>query len=74
MNANTPQSWKLPATNLAGRVAGFYLMNFFSAAHIQVLGLGTSNVGGYTKKATVSAGIFVFYCVGNIIGPLMFSQ
>ncbi|KAE8336588.1 hypothetical protein BDV24DRAFT_178466 [Aspergillus arachidicola] len=67
-------TWRLPLSNNAGRLAGFYLMNFFSSAYIQVVGLGTSNVGGYTKKATSAASIFVFYCIGSIIGPVIFNQ
>lgn len=50
------------------------MMNFFSSAYVQVIGLGTCNVGGYTKKATSSAGIFVFYCLGSIIGPQIFNR
>lgn len=49
-------------------------MNFFSFEYIQVVGLGTANVGGYSKKTTYSAGIFIGYCLGNIIGPLLFDE
>lgn len=28
-----------------------------------------SNVGGYTKRTTATAFVFLAYCVGNIIGP-----
>lgn len=34
--------------------------------------MGTSNVAGYTKKATMAAGTFMGYSLGNIIGPLTF--
>ncbi|KIW29538.1 uncharacterized protein PV07_05350 [Cladophialophora immunda] len=64
--------WRLPLSNNGGRLTGFYFLNFFSSAYVQVIGLGTSNVSGYTKKTTLSAGVFVGYCLGNIIGPLMF--
>ncbi|KAF7553038.1 hypothetical protein G7Z17_g3890 [Cylindrodendrum hubeiense] len=57
---------------LAGRITGFYLLNFFSSAWVQCIGLGTSNVAGYTKKAVYAAGTFIGYSLGNIIGPLMF--
>lgn len=67
-------SWQLPSGTNAGRLSGFYMMNFFSSAYVQVIGLGTCNVGGYTKKATSSAGIFVFYCLGSIIGPQIFNR
>ncbi|KAL2145267.1 hypothetical protein VTI28DRAFT_7635 [Corynascus sepedonium] len=56
----------------AGRIVGYYLINFFSASWVQCIGLGTSNVAGHTKKAVYAAATFMAYSVGNIIGPLMF--
>ncbi|KAE8149346.1 major facilitator superfamily domain-containing protein [Aspergillus avenaceus] len=64
--------WKLPTSMQAGRILGFYLINFFSSAWVQCIGLGTSNVSGHTKKALYAAGTFVGYSLGNIVGPLMF--
>jgi cytochrome c biogenesis protein CcdA len=51
---------------------GFYLINFFSSAWTQCIGLGTSNVAGHTKKSVYAAVTFIAYSLGNIIGPLMF--
>lgn len=31
-----------------------------------------SNIGGYTKRVTATAFVFLGYCVGNIIGPQAF--
>lgn len=31
-----------------------------------------SNVGGYTKRTTSTAFVFLAYCIGNIIGPHAF--
>jgi len=56
----------------AGRIVGLYLVNFFSSAWIQVIALGTSNVAGYSKKGAYAAGVWIGYCVGNIMGPLLF--
>ncbi|UQC73840.1 uncharacterized protein CLUP02_00487 [Colletotrichum lupini] len=64
--------WQLPDSNRAGRILGFYLINFFSSAWVQCIGLGTSNVAGHTKKAVYAAGTFIGCSLGNIIGPLMF--
>lgn len=36
------------------------------------LQLPASNVGGYTKRTTSTAFVFLAYCVGNIIGPQAF--
>ncbi|KAH7012470.1 uncharacterized protein B0I36DRAFT_369630 [Microdochium trichocladiopsis] len=34
----------------------------------------TSNIGGFTKKTTSNAMIFIGYCAGNIIGPQLFFE
>lgn len=31
-----------------------------------------SNIGGYTKRTTATAFVFLAYCIGNIIGPHAF--
>ena len=55
-----------------GRLAGIWLATV-SASNLPLsLSLIASNVGGFTKKATVSAMLFIAYCVGNIIGPQFF--
>ncbi|KAL4805381.1 major facilitator superfamily domain-containing protein [Aspergillus unguis] len=64
--------WQLPSSARAARIIGFYLINFFSSAWVQCIAMGTSNVAGHTKKATLAAGTFVGYSLGNIIGPLTF--
>jgi hypothetical protein len=32
----------------------------------------SSNMGGYTKRVTATAFVFLAYCIGNIIGPHAF--
>ncbi|KPA36847.1 allantoate permease [Fusarium langsethiae] len=64
--------WQLRDSKRPGHIIGFYLINFFSSAWVQCIGLGTSNVAGHTKKAVYAAGTFIGYSLGNIIGPLMF--
>ncbi|KAH6663272.1 major facilitator superfamily domain-containing protein [Plectosphaerella plurivora] len=64
--------WQLDSSARAGRIIGFYLLNFFSSAWTQCIGLGTSNVAGHTKKAVYAAATFIAYSLGNIVGPLMF--
>ena len=54
------------------RLAGIWLSAIFAADIPLALSLITSNVGGFTKRATVSAMLFVAYCAGNIIGPQFF--
>ncbi|CEL10163.1 hypothetical protein ASPCAL13288 [Aspergillus calidoustus] len=62
----------LPDSNRWGRWVGIFLLGPFATSIPISLSLITSNVGGLTKKATVSAMLFVAYCTGNIIGPQLF--
>lgn len=54
------------------RLAGIWMSAIFAADIPLALSLITSNVGGFTKRATVSAMLFIGYCTGNIIGPQFF--
>jgi len=62
----------IPSSNPYGRLAGIWLCSPFAANIPISLSLITSNVGGLTKKATVSAMLFLAYSAGNIIGPQFF--
>lgn len=64
--------WKLDPHNRAGRMTGLCLGAVFAANIPLSLSLISSNVAGFTKKSTVSALMFVAYCVGNIVGPQFF--
>ncbi|KAF3385328.1 hypothetical protein F1880_002224 [Penicillium rolfsii] len=59
-------------TSIATRYAGLLLMGVYSASMPISLAMISSNVGGFTKKSTVSAIFFIMYCTGNIIGPQLF--
>ncbi len=62
----------IPNSSPYGRLAGIWLCSPFAANIPISLSLITSNVGGLTKKATVSAMLFLAYSAGNIIGPQFF--
>lgn len=64
--------WKLEEDNRAGKMTGLCLGAVFAANIPLSLSLISSNVAGFTKKSTVSALMFVAYCVGNIVGPQFF--
>ena len=59
--------------NRAAGLAGYCLSMAFSANMPLGLSLISSNVGGFTKKATVTGLNFVGYCLGNIVGPQFFT-
>ncbi|KAH6989903.1 allantoate permease [Ilyonectria destructans] len=63
---NTEQKWAL--------MAGFWVMLGLIPCNF-VLGLGTTtaNISGHTKKVTTQAIIFIFYSVGCIIGPQLYT-
>lgn len=52
-------------------VIGYSITGFFGAVVSLVISVGMSNVAGHTKKSFMAATIFVAYCVGNIVGPLL---
>ena len=54
------------------RLFGYYLLQTAYASNPLALGLVTSNFKGATKKMTVTAILFLGYCVGNISGPQFF--
>ena len=64
--------WKLPDSNLAGRMVGISIGAVFGANIPLSLSLVSSNCAGFTKRSVASALLFVAYCVGNIVGPQFF--
>ncbi|KAJ4248711.1 hypothetical protein NW762_012549 [Fusarium torreyae] len=61
--------WQLPRTNKGGLLAGYYICASFIGSLIVALQMPASNVGGYTKRTTATAFVFLAYCIGNIVGP-----
>lgn len=66
--------YAIPESNKWARLSGLWLFPAFAAGLPMTLSLIASNVAGYTKKTTVSAVLFVGYCLGNIIGPQIFFE
>ncbi|KAJ5102427.1 hypothetical protein NUU61_004649 [Penicillium alfredii] len=64
--------WRLGEGNRAGKMTGLCLGAVFAVNIPLSLSLISSNVAGFTKKSTVSALMFVAYCIGNIVGPQFF--
>ncbi|KAJ5882269.1 uncharacterized protein N7529_000941 [Penicillium soppii] len=57
---------------IGAKYAGLCLMQVFSSGMPLSMALVSSNIGGFTKRATVITGLFTCYCAGNIIGPQLF--
>lgn len=66
--------WQLPhnAANSKGLLVCNYIAGSFVASLVIALQLPANNVGGYTKRVTSTALVFLAYCAGNIIGPHAF--
>lgn len=65
--------YALEPSNRSGRLAGYCLAMGYAANMPLGLSLISSNVAGFTKKATFNACTFIAYCVGNIVGPQFYS-
>ncbi|KAK3900814.1 allantoate permease [Staphylotrichum tortipilum] len=63
---------QIPVSNKYGRLMGVALSISCASNFPLIMAMTSSNMGGFTKKATVSALTFLAYCVGNIIGPQLF--
>lgn len=58
----------------AGQMTGVVFAATYAINIPLCLSLITSNVSGFTKRSTVSAIVFVMYCVGNIAGPQFYLE
>lgn len=50
-------------------LAGYTLAGFFAPVTSLVVSLSMANVAGNSKKSFMASSVFVFYCVGNVVGP-----
>lgn len=65
--------WKLDhATHKVGVLFGYYIVGAYVCSLVLALQMPASNLGGYTKRSTSVALVFLAYCAGNIIGPQAF--
>lgn len=65
--------WKLShKTHKVGVLFGYYIVGAYVCSLVLSLQMPATNLGGYTKRSTGVALVFLAYCVGNIIGPHAF--
>ncbi|KAF3764162.1 MFS general substrate transporter [Cryphonectria parasitica EP155] len=60
--------------NKIGVLLGYYICGSYVASLVLALQMPATNLGGYTKRTTGSALVFLAYCAGNIIGPHAFLE
>ncbi|KAF7196887.1 putative transporter [Pseudocercospora fuligena] len=66
--------WQLPIEQTGGRLFAVYILAFYGGGYACLMGLTVANCAGYTKRSVSSSGIFVGYCLGNFVGPLIFYE
>lgn len=67
--------WKMDRTTYANKIGvliGYYISGAYVTSLVLALQMPSMNLGGYTKRTTGSALVFLAYCAGNIIGPHAF--
>ncbi|OCL13929.1 MFS transporter [Glonium stellatum] len=64
--------WLLPRSSKGGLLFACYVLASFGGGYAVTMGLQIANTAGYTKRSVTSSGIFVGYCLGNFVGPLLF--
>jgi len=62
--------WQLSRTSKGGLLFAVYILGSFGGTYCVLLGVVMANSAGYTKRTLNAAGVFIGYCVGNLIGPL----
>ncbi|EYB23618.1 hypothetical protein FG05_02945 [Fusarium graminearum] len=65
--------WKMDREHhKVGVLFGYYIVGGFVCSLVLAIQMPAGNLGGYTKRMTASAMVFIAYCVGNIVGPHAF--
>ncbi|KAI9332583.1 MFS transporter [Zopfochytrium polystomum] len=59
-------------TQAVGVLFGYYLCGSFVTSLVLCMQMRAMNLGGYTKRMTGTAAVFLAICVGNIVGPHAF--
>ncbi|KAK2812423.1 hypothetical protein FQN50_001424 [Emmonsiellopsis sp. PD_5] len=66
--------WQLPREQKGGLLFGTYFLASFGGGYAILMGLQVANTSGYSKRSFTSSGIFMGYCLGNFVGPIVFKE
>ncbi|KAL4898284.1 major facilitator superfamily domain-containing protein [Aspergillus ambiguus] len=64
----------LPLNETGGLLFACYILPSLGGAYAVLMGLQIANIAGYTKRTVASSGIYIGYCLGNFVGPLVFEE
>ncbi len=71
----TTLMWRLDrSSGNIGVLFAYYIVGSYVASLVVAMQMPGTNLGGYTKRVTGTAVVFMAYCVGNIIGPHAFLE
>lgn len=60
-------SWNLPRSEKGGLLFATYILVGYASTYAVLMGLQLANTAGYTKRSLASAGIFLGYCLGELV-------
>ncbi|KAJ4374052.1 hypothetical protein N0V83_002791 [Neocucurbitaria cava] len=64
--------WLLPIHKTGALLFACYILPTVGAGYAVLMGLALANTAGYTKRSVASSGLYIGYCLGNFVGPLIF--
>lgn len=64
--------WLLPRSAKGGLLFACYILPSVGGGYAVLMGLALANTAGYTKRTVASSGLYIGYCLGNFVGPLVF--
>ncbi|KAH7011033.1 allantoate permease [Ilyonectria destructans] len=66
--------WVLPLSAKGGLLFAAYILSTVGGGYAVLMSLQIANTAGYTKRSIASSGLYIGYCLGNFIGPLLFKK
>lgn len=66
--------WLLPLSAKGGLLFAAYILPSVGGGYAVLMGLQIANTAGYTKRSIASSGLYIGYCLGNFVGPLVFKK
>ncbi|KIW12833.1 hypothetical protein PV08_08020 [Exophiala spinifera] len=64
--------WLLPRGATGALLFACYILPSVGAGYAVLMGLQLANTAGYTKRSLASSGLYIGYCLGNFVGPLVY--
>ncbi|RMZ13018.1 hypothetical protein D0862_02478 [Hortaea werneckii] len=61
-----------PLSALGALLFGVIILPSTGAGYAVLMGLSLANTAGYTKRTLSSSGLYIGYCLGNLVGPFAF--